>query len=302
MTVAGTAAAAVVVSWWAMPSPAVSVFAQSPDRSPVTYATPLPTQPVDWPDLPDLDAVEPEVRTAHFDVYAADPADPLLVASARRWAVQLEAIGTLIASRLGIGGIPDHPVRVQFARSYEAACPARGLASHANEMSTIAVFVDETTTDIQVRAVMAHEITHAYTFGEHFVGDGVLTEGIANWAPGGLVRTWQKVDAWPDEVRRLLDSGMYISVADPGGLQPAPGEDCISRRDRVYNIRAAFTEWLVDRIGTEEVLAMPSREVQEAGEGSQEPVRKQVPDYHAATGFTLDQLETIWLAEITGRT
>jgi hypothetical protein len=255
---------------------------------------------VDWPELPNLENAEPLVRTRNFHVYAADEDDVLLLVAARRWAAQIDAIGALIASRLGLHAPPDDPIHVVFARAYAAPCPARGLATHASDRSTVAVFVDDDTPDVQVRAVLAHEITHAFTFGGEFVGDGVLTEGVANWAPGGLVTAWQDADSWTDAVRKLLASGDYVSVADPAGLQPARGEDCIGRRDRVYNARAAFTEWLVDRLGRDVVLAMPYEELQEAREGSDEPVRRKVPDYRDASGFTLEQLETIWLAEITG--
>jgi hypothetical protein len=270
-------------------------------------ATPRPTQPVDWPSVPDLDGLEPVAETDRFLVYLAQDS-PLLARTARRWAPQLDAIGTLVQARLGLSDEPER-VHVVFAPAYGGSCPARGLATQREigdgstrlVVPVIEVFVDRATSEDQIRAVIAHEVTHAYTFGPQFVGDGVLGEGVANWAPGGLVRRWQGVDSWAEETRLRLADGTYVSVADAGGLTPAPGEDCLERRDRVYNVRAAFTEWLVNRYGRGVVLAMPHYEVREAQEGSGEPVLRVLPDYRAATGFSLEELETIWLAELTGR-
>jgi hypothetical protein len=287
--------------------------AQVPDagrdeRTPARLATPRPTQPVDWPTIPELSELEPVLRTDAYVVYTTEDSR-VLQTYARRWERSVDGIAALVASRLGLAG--ERPmIHLVFAPAYRGDCPARGLATmrelgeptvEGEDVPMIAVFVDSSTSEDQVRAVIAHETAHAYTFARGFVGDGVLTEGVANWAPGGLVRRWQGVESWRAQALERLADGTYVSVADPAGLTPDPGEDCLARRDRVYNIRAAFTEWLVGRYGREMVLAMPSFEVQEAQEGSQEPVLRILPDYREATGFDLDELETIWLAELTGR-
>jgi hypothetical protein len=279
------------------------------DRQDGPVATPRPTQPVDWPELPDIETLEPVAVTERFHVYAVG-ASPFLEETAVSWAGEADDIAAFVQWRLGMAD-PPPIVHLVFAPAYGGNCPARGLATRTGggregvdgeageDRRLIQVFVDANTSVDQIRAVIGHEVTHAYTFTDDFVGDGVLTEGIANWAPGGLVRRWQDVESWPDEVRRRLADGTYISVADPAGLTPDPGEDCLARRDRVYNVRAAFTEWLIERVGRRTVLAMPGREIREAQEGSDEPVRRLLPDYVRATGFELEELETIWLAEVT---
>jgi hypothetical protein len=266
--------------------------------TPPPHATAQPTQPVDWPTLPDLETRTPELTLEHFEVFAADPRDRLLREAARRWGPRLESIHAVLASRLR-RELPATPVRVLFERAYAADCPARGLAL-GGEAPVIAIFIDEGTPDAQVRAVMAHEMVHAFTFGGEFVGDGVLTEGIANWAAGPHALAWQGFPTWAAAVTAYLDAGTYVSVADPAGLGPVSGEDCLERRDRVYNARAAFTGWLAGRVGLERVLAMPAREVTIVDPDDGEPRTQAMPDYEEASGFALDELEPLFLADVTG--
>ncbi|MFQ5460630.1 MAG: hypothetical protein ACE5EL_07535, partial [Anaerolineae bacterium] len=294
----GLVAAAVGLALaWAAATPGLAAPVARAQES--AAATPRPTQPVDWPELPDVETLDPVATTDHFRVYVAEADSPALQEAARAWSPHLEALLALLASRLRLP-LGHGIVRVIFAPAYVAPCPARGLAYSRDEGPVIAAFVGPDTTTTQIRAVLAHEITHALTMTDDFVGDGVLTEGIANWAPGGIVRQWQGVDSWATAARASLADGTYVSVADPDGLSPAPGEDCLARRDRVYNVRAAFTEWLARRVGIETLVAMPARVIREAQEGSAEPRVRREPDYEAATGFTLAELEAIWLAQLTG--
>ncbi|MCC7020818.1 MAG: hypothetical protein IT332_13735 [Ardenticatenales bacterium] len=258
---------------------------------------------VDWPSIPTLVGWTPVTTTASFLVYAADPDDAVLVAAAERWAPRLESILDYVGDRLG-RDLPTVPTAIVFARRYEAACPARGLAAPPDAERTaplIMVFVDADTLDVQIRAVLAHEITHHLTMDGAFVGDGVLTEGIANWGAGAYALAWQGFDSWDAAAQRYLASGAYVSVADPNGLLPQSGEACIARRDRVYNVRSAFVAWLIERYGIETVLAMPKTTIRvDAGNG--ETADRTVPDYAAATGDSLTQLERRWLAELTRNT
>jgi hypothetical protein len=72
------------------------------------------------------------------------------------------------------------------------------------------------------------------------------------------------------------------------------------RRDRIYNIRTAFVDWLVRRLGLAAVLAMPPVEVElpPPDPNGSEPERLRVPDYPAATGQDLKTLEMLWLQEL----
>lgn len=276
-----------------------------------------PNGAVDWPELVNLDGRAPIVRTAHFAVYAADATDPLLDGLARRWARELERLLVAGAARAG-RELPHVPVQVVFARAYAARCPARGLAWADPDEPRIQVFVDATTPDVQVRAVLAHEIAHHLTLSDEFVGDGVLTEGLANWVADEPMLAWQGFDTWDDAVRTYRADGSYVAITDPLGQQPVAGEDCLDRRDRVYNARASFVGWMVREFGLDTVLAMPYREVPVAtpaatppaatppavpdGEGDAasdaSPATERVPDYRAATGADLPELERRWLAEI----
>lgn len=262
-------------------------------------ATPTAADPnaiVDWPDVPDVAALEPVTTTARFTVTVTDGGDALLLRTARAWAPALEGLLDEASERVG-RALPRPPVAVVFARAYEARCPARGLASPGDEAPLLMVFVDEDTSAVQIRAVLAHEIVHHLTYDGAFVGDAVLTEGVANWGAGPHALAWQGFPSWPAAARAYLADGTYVSVADDTGQVPREGESCLARRDRVYNVRAAFVEWLVATYGRETVLAMPAREVPDPDDPDGEPLR--VPDYAAATGHDLVALERRWLAELT---
>ena len=251
--------------------------------------TPEPTIPVDWPDLPETDEAPLVVETEHFEVRVARDS-AVLVDAAERWAPTLESLRAILEARLGLE-LPAE-VTVMFAPTYGGQCPARGLAQGNVDEPLMAVFMDGNTTDEQIRGVLAHELVHILTFNSDFVGDGVLTEGIANWAAGRFMLDWQGIESWDAATRNLIADRRYVSVTKTNPLVPDPGEDCLERRDRVYNARASFTGWLVETAGLETVLEMPRTG---GGEG-----QRPRPDYEAATGFTLPELETLWLAEITG--
>jgi hypothetical protein len=203
--------------------------------------------------------------------------------------------------------MPRTPVGVVFERTYPARCPARGLATMGSSHPLVVVYAGETTSETQIRAVLAHEIVHQLTSGESFVGDGVLTEGIANYGADHMMLAWQGYESWEEAVLDYIARDGYVSIAAANPLSPTDDEDCIARRDRVYNTRSAFVAWLVDRIGLEAVIAMPFIEaptrdpttgqvilVEETGEIQMD----RQPDYRAATGHDLATLELIWLAEL----
>ncbi len=276
------------------PSPTARVVTATPE--PPGRRPELPGA-VDWPEMPELAGRQAITRTRNFEVHAADPEDVLLVETARRWAPRLEDILAEVRRNMDGRPLPRGQVALAFTRAYEARCPARGLAAVRGDPPLLLVFIDERTSDLQIRAVLAHEMAHHLSLDEAFVGDGVLTEGIANWAAGRYALAWQGWPDWQAAARHYLQRGAWISITDETGLQPRPGESCIARRDRLYNIRTAFVDWLIGRIGLDRVLAMPRLEVRWRDSDGEEQARIQ-PDYQAATGHTLTELERIWIEEL----
>lgn len=274
------------------PTRRVTATPEPPRRGPT-----LPSA-VDWPKLAEVGTREPLTATTHFHVFAEDPGDPVLAGAADRWAPEVEELLADVTERLAGRGLPQAPVQLVFSRAYAARCPARGLASTGHDPPLIMIFVDDDTTDVQVRAVLAHEITHHVTLDDRFVGDGILTEGIANWGAGRQMLAWQGVRSWEAAVRGYLVHGDYVSIADATALNPRPGEDCIARRDRVYNIRTAFVDWLIVRVGLDRVLAMPYVEIETPARDDAAADVQRVPDYAAATGADLAMLERLWLRDL----
>lgn len=266
-------------------------------RADEAVAQPTLQPAVDWPDLPELGARTALTTTDHFAVYVAEDGDPLLSDLAAAWSPALEPILAYVSTRLGLA-LPHAPVDVVFARAYEAPCRARGLASPGGERPVIVLFAQESIGPRQVRAVLAHEIVHHLTANDRFVGDGILTEGLAHWGAGEMLLAWQGFRTWDDAVRRYLAQGRYVSITDDTALNPRPGDDCLERRDRVYNIRTAFVDWLIRSYGLETVLAMPYLERTLRDPETGEPYSVRVPDYEAATGQPLPVLEQRWLAEV----
>lgn len=267
---------------------------------PPSRGTELP-EAVDWPTLPELEGREPIDRTRHFRVFTEPEADPDLGRLARRWTPELEPLLAEVSERLGGRLLPKAPVDLVFVTAYTARCPARGLAATYREPPLLLIFVDAATDAIQIRAVLAHEMAHHLSMDAAFVGDGVLTEGIANWAAGRHALAWQGIESWDAAVRGYLSAGSYVSITDDSALRPRPGEACIARRDRIYNIRTAFVGWLIGRVGLERVLAMPALELVLPGADGKTETRR-LPDYSAATGFDLAALERLWLRQLRATT
>lgn len=305
----------------ALRTPSAGSVTATPRRVTATPPAPGPTpvSGVDWPKLADVGDRQPGATTPHFQVFTADPEDTLLNEAVDTWAPELEALLARTSAKLGGRSLPKTPVQLVFTNAYGARCRARGLAATGEDPPLMMIFIDEATPEVQLRAVLAHEMAHHLTLGERFVGDGILTEGIANWAADDLMLRWQGYDSWDAAVRDYLARGDYVSITEGSPLSPEPGEDCIARRDRVYNVRTSFVDWLVRRIGLDTVLAMPYVEVElpraaatpkptgEATAGpdgdaadadSDEPEILRVPDYEAATGLDLAALERLWLAEV----
>jgi hypothetical protein len=230
-------------------------------------------------------------------VYADPAADPQL-AAARLWGARLEGILAADEARSGLS--LTRTVSVVFAPAYPARCPARGLAAPTHDPPLTVVYLDQSTSHLQLHAVLAHELGHQLTSDPEFVGDGILTEGVATWIASQPMLAWLGLSSWDQAVAKALVDGDYESLTDPNALSPLPGEDCLIRRDRVYEIRTSFVGWLVDHYGLPLVLAMPYREATSEDQNGQ-PVTVRQPDYLAATGHDLHTLEWMWLQDVMRR-
>jgi hypothetical protein len=122
-----------------------------------------------------------------------------------------------------------------------------------------------------------------------------------------MMLAWQGYPDWDAAVIDYVESGDYVSIADPESLSPQADEDCLDRRDRVYNTRAAFVTWLIERVGLSTVLAMPYIEIVDTDAATGEKLvdpdtgefrTHRLPDYVAATGYDLETLEILWLTEL----
>ncbi|MFN8422350.1 MAG: hypothetical protein U0470_02820 [Anaerolineae bacterium] len=220
--------------------------------------------------------------------------------------------GALVAAPRGHPGLrrgrlgrdmPVRPIGIVFSRGYEAACPARGLAAPTDDerkTPLIMVFIGPDTSDLQIRAVLAHEMAHHIAMDDAFVGDGVLTEGIANWAAGAYALAWQGFGSWDDAARRYLAEGDYVSVADPSGLRAAarravPGAPR-PRVQRPHRVRRLADRPL--RPGHRARDAQDDRPRRRPAGRRGDAEERTVPDYAAATGDSLTQLERRWLADL----
>jgi hypothetical protein len=270
-----------------------------PDTSPAVVGSPTAeatvAPPVDWRPLPTLAARTPIASSEHFRVFVDPAGDVRLEAVARRWAPRLEAI--LAADERRFGRDLASIVDVAFSPAYDARCPARGLASPASDPPLIVVYVPEDVMERYMSGVLAHEIGHHLTAGEDFVSDGILSEGLANWIAGPPMLAWMGLESWDSAVRAALAGGTYLSLTQPDVLSPLPAESCIARRDVVYALRTSFVGWMIRTYGLDTVRAMPYSEKRATDAMGTESITRE-PDYAAATGHSLRELERLWLEDV----
>ena len=208
--------------------------------------------------------------------------------------------GILAAGEARFGRLLAEDVDIVFQRAYEARCPARGLAAPANDPPLTVVYADARSDELYLGGVLAHEIGHHVSMGGDFVADGIISEGLANWIAEEAVLAWRGLDGWDEAVRRAMIEGTYASLTDPDALSPLPGEDCIERRDRVYALRTSFVAWLIEGWGLDTVRAMPYRDTAVRDDRGEVQMLRQ-PDYVAATGHDLAELERLWLVDVLRR-
>lgn len=245
-------------------------------------AGPTPTNvpgPVAIPTAPPL-ADRPALQTARFRFF--DP-EGTHGAQLALLGAEADAIYDYVSGRTGLR--LDRPIAVVVQTPAPGNCPARGVAFSGGER--IGLFAGPETSAEQLRAVLAHETVHILHFAA--VRDGrtdlTLAEGLANWASLRYWSAWQGFASFEDATRAYLADGRFVPLDDP------PADCTVPRRDVIYNERASFVGYLIDRYGFDRLLAASGTEVPASG-GSLE----QVADYQAVYGQSFAQLIADWLA------
>jgi len=224
---------------------------------------------------------QPAAQTAHYQFYDPEGTHAAVIAL---YAAEAEEIYAYVTDRTGL----QAPGALTIVLQTQAAsdCAARGITY--TDGLRIGIFVSPTTPPGQLRMVLAHETTHAlhlpYTA---FNLDITLVEGFANWASLRYWSAWQGLASFDDAVRTYLADGRFVSVDDP------PADCTIAGRDVIYNERASFVGFLIDRYGIERLLAASKTSVQTG--------RASIPfiaDYEQVYGKTLTALIDAWLATL----
>lgn len=224
---------------------------------------------------------QPAVQTAHYQFYDPEGTHAAVIAL---YAAEAEEIYAYVADRTGL----QAPGALTIVLQTQAAsdCAARGITYR--DGMRISIFMAPTTPPGQLRMVLAHETTHAlhlpYTAPDL---DITLVEGFANWASLRYWSEWQGLANFDDAVRTYLADGRFVPVNDP------PADCTIAGRDVIYNERASFVGFLIDRYGIDRFLAASKTSVLTG--------RASIPaiaDYEQVYGETLTALLDEWVASL----
>ncbi|MDP9373090.1 MAG: hypothetical protein M3Q65_11700 [Chloroflexota bacterium] len=236
------------------------------------------------PTAPPL-AEPPAARTAHFRFYDPEGAHGARIATL---GAEAEGIYDSVSARTGLTLPEPLPVVVQTPAA--SSCAARGVANSDDRgVGQIRLFADAGTPREQLLAVFAHEVTHIL----HFVAvrggvpDATLAEGFANWAILPYWSAWQGFPSFEDAVRAYLDDGRFVPLDNP------PADCTILRRDVIYNERASFVGYLIERYGRERFLEASATGVPAPGS-----TLRETADYARVYGVPFDQLIDEWLARV----
>lgn len=224
---------------------------------------------------------QPAAQTEHYRFYDPEGAHGATIAL---YLAEAEAIYAYVAGRTGLEASAPIPVVLQTQSPSD--CAARGVAYR--DGARVGIFVGPATPVEQLRMVLAHETVHILHFPYAAPDlDLTLGEGFANWASLRYWSEWKGVAHFDDEVRAYLVDGRYVPVDNP------PADCTIVGRDIIYNERASFVGFLIDRYGMERFLAASDTSVRTARAGL-----PTVADYDAVYDASLAALIDEWLASL----
>jgi hypothetical protein len=220
---------------------------------------------------------QPAAQTVHYQFF--DP-EGTHGASIALYAAEGEEIYAYVAARTGLHVAT--PIQVVIQTQAASDCAARGITYR--DGGRISVFVTPDTSTGQLRMVLAHETTHVLHL-PYAADDITLLEGFANWASLRYWSDWQGLSSFDDAVRTYLVEGRYVPVDDP------PADCTIAGRDVIYNERASFVGFLIERYGMDQFLAVSRTTVP-----TQRANIPYIADYERIYGKSLEALLDEWLA------
>ncbi len=183
-----------------------------------------------------------------------------------------------------------------------ASCPIRGTAVPTDQ-PRIFIYVAPDSSSDEVSAILAHELAHIVQYSilpQRSYIHVALMEGHATWGAKQYWLPWQGYGTFEDLIRSYLDEGEYLPLrknyewTSLDDLSSVPG-DCIALRDKLYSEWAGFVDWLMVNYGPDRFLELirSSKMLDEGGTRYFVPV-----NYAGVYGRSLNQLESIWLAEM----
>jgi hypothetical protein len=224
---------------------------------------------------------QPAAQTAHYRFF--DP-ERTHAATIALYAAEGDAIYAYVADRTGLG--VDAPIAVVLQTQAASDCAARGITYR--DGGRISIFVTPDTSTGQLRMALAHETAHVLHL-PYAAADITLLEGFANWASLRYWSDWQGFPSFDDAVRTYLADGRSVPLDDP------PADCTIAGRDVIYNERASFVGFLIDRYGMDRFL-----EASDTAVPTQRANTPFIADYERVYGKPLAVLLDEWLTALQG--
>lgn len=253
-----------------------------PSPTPGTPVLERPRPPV-YPTYP-RNPGQPVAQTAHYQFFDPEGAHAATIALL---AAEAEEIYAYLVARTGLEAEAIIPVVVQTQADSE--CAARGVAYR--EGRRISLFARPTTPPAQLLLILAHESAHILHMPRTNADlDVNLVEGFAHWASLRYWSDWSGATSFDDPVRGYLAEGRFLALDNP------PADCTIAGRDIIYNERASFVGYLIDRYGLDAFLLASGTSVP-----LRRPTLAYIADYEAVYGKSLTTLLDEWVIALTSR-
>jgi len=230
-----------------------------------------------------------EAENTHFELYSENNFLPVNI---QWWQQESEQVYNYVSSRLN--AIINEKVIVTFLPPQSGYCAPRGTTLH-EQQPIIIVFANQTTSDEQILATLAHELGHVFLHQEYpNLSDVALTEGMATWAAGEYWRDWKGAD-FNSGVRTFISNGTYLPLYpnyDLGKAYDNKSPDCIAHRDILLTEFASFLDFLLQNYGAEKLSALFDIRQPELVNNQRVAYP---PNYRDVYGLEFNQLEYEWL-------